>query len=235
MENFGKLWKALRLKSFEDHFESEFKCKMADLPVEIWHTILDRLELIDLSSCALVSKALYCAVKSYRVREIAFTRRVYKWFHQDFSIYRYRVDCSMASLLIRSSFNLERLKRLQIGRSSIIDSLNEINKFAHLEELDIDLAYYKNEKSRTLSIANLKMFRLCMSNHLSYLELDTPSLAEVCTFSLEKLDFLFPDSIRCIRTLHHSEKLSMFPESRVLALHRSLQSTRPLPWLSEPQ
>ena len=39
----------------------------------------------------------------------------------------------------------------------VIDDLNEINRFIHLDELDIDLKNYKNEKSRTLSLANLKV------------------------------------------------------------------------------
>ena len=32
---------------------------MVDLPVELWHTIFDHLELTSLSSCALVSRTLY--------------------------------------------------------------------------------------------------------------------------------------------------------------------------------
>ena len=139
---------------------------MADLPIELWHSIFD------------------CP------GDRAFTRPANDWFHPDFSIYRHRVDYSVASMLERSSFNLENLRRLKIGRFSSIDDLNVINKFAHLKELDIDLANYKSERRRALSLANLKVLHLFMSDHLSYLELDTPRLAKVYTFSLKKLDFL---------------------------------------------
>ena len=183
---------------------------MVNLPIELWHSIFDHLDLIDLPSCALISKALYSAVRAYLIREISFTRRVYEWFNSDFSTYQYWVDYSMASLLTVSSFNLEHLKRLQIGRCSTIDDLNRINKFAHLEELDIDLANYRNDQSRTLSLANLKVLYLFMPEHLAYLELDTPKLAKVCTLGLESLEFLHPDSVRCIHTLFPVEKLSMF-------------------------
>ena len=183
--------------------------RASHLPVELWHTIFDLLELTDLPSCALVCKTLYSVVKAYRVREIAFTRRVYEWFHPDYSAYRHWLDYSMASLLNRSSFSLEHLKRLKIGRASAID-LNEINNFANLEELDIDLANYENEKSSALSLANLKVLYLFMSDHLPYLELDTPRLERVCTFSLKKLDFLHPDSVRCIHTFFHCGRLFMF-------------------------
>ena len=183
---------------------------MADFPIEVWHAIFDHLELTDLPSCALVSKALYTTVKAYRVREVAFNRRFYKWFHLDLSIYQHRVDASMAALLKRSSFSLEHLKRLKIGRISSIEDLEEINKFTHLEELDLDLKNYGNQHGLTLSLANLRVLHLFMPDHLPYLELDTPKLKKVCTASLKKLDFLYPDSVCCIHTLFHNGKLCMF-------------------------
>ena len=188
---------------------------MADLPIELWHLIFDRLELVDLSSVALVSKAVYFAVKAYRVREIAFTRRVHRWFHYTTPInnHKHRIDLAKSSILKRSSFNFIYLKRLKIGRLSSID-LDVINRFVHLEELDIDLKNYRKE-NRALSLANLKVLYLFVydnnqTNHLPYVELDTPRLAKVCTFNLEMLEFLYPESVRCIHTFFHSGKLSMF-------------------------
>ena len=192
---------------------------MADLPIELWHLIFDHLQLVDLFSCAQVSKAVYLAVKAYRIREIAFTGRVYQWFHYTTPTidHKYRLDYPLASILRRSSFNFDCLKRLKIGRFSSID-LNEINKFTRLEELDIDLKNYKNKKSRTVSLANLKVIYVFMSEHLPYLELDTPSLAKVCTFSLEMLEFVYPESVRCIHTFFHSGKLSTFRNLEYLTL-----------------
>ena len=191
---------------------------MADLPIELWHLIFNRLELADISSCALVSRALYSTVKAYRVREIAFTRRVDKWFHSDYSTYRHQVDYSMASVLKRSPFNFDFLKRLKIGRFSAIDDLNVINKFTQLEVLDIDLKNYRNEQSRTLSLVNLRMLYLFMSEHLPYLELETPRLATVCTFSLRGLEFFYPETVRCIHAFHLAEKLSMFRNLEYLTI-----------------
>ena len=185
---------------------------MVDLPIELWHLIFDHLQLVDLSACAQVSKAVYLVVKSYRIREIAFTRRVHRWFHYTTPTidHKHRVDFTMASSLERSSFNFDHLKRLKIGRSSAINDLEEINKFTRLEELDIDLKNYKNEKNGTLSLANLKVLYLFVPDDFSYVELDTPRLAKVYTFRLKKLEFVYPESVQCIHTFSHSGKLSMF-------------------------
>ena len=185
--------------------------RMADLlPIELWHYIFNYLELIDLCSCARVNKAVYLAVKAYRIREIAFTRGVYKWFHfTTITNHKHRVDHSLASILKRSSFNFEHLKCLKIGPGSTID-LDVINRFVHLEELDIDLTYYENVQSHTLSLANLKVIYIFVPDHLSYVELDTPQLAKVRTFSLEMIDIFYPESIRCIHTFCHAGKLSIF-------------------------
>ena len=200
---------------------------MAELPIELWHLIFDHLQLADLSSCARVSKAVYVAMKSYRIREIAFTGRVYEWFHHSTPItdHKYRIDYSLASILKRSSFDFDFLKRLKIGRSSAIDDLEEINKFTGLEELDIDLKNYKNEKSRTLSLANLKVLYLFVPGRLSYVELDTPQLEKLYTFSLKMLEFIYPESIQCLHTFVHSGKLSMFRHLEYLAFtdHYNLQ------------
>ena len=184
---------------------------MAELPIELWHLIFDRLELVELSSCAQVSKTFYVAVKSYRIREIAFTRQVHEWFHYTTSTidHKHRLGYSLASILRRSSFDFDHLKRLKIGRRSAID-LDVINRFVHLEELDLDLANYKNEKSWTLSLANLKVLYLFIREGFSYVELDTPRLAKLRTFSLKMLEFVYPESVQCIHTFDHSGKLSMF-------------------------
>ena len=168
--------------------------------------------MIDLSSCARVSTAFYLTVKEYRIREIAFTGRVYRWFHYSTPItdHKYRMDYSLASILKRSSFDFDFLKRLKIGRSSVIDDLDMINKFTRLEELDIDLKNYGDEKSRILSLANLKVLYLFMPESIPYLELKTPSLTKVYTFNLKMLEFANPESVQCIHTFFHSGKLSMF-------------------------
>ena len=92
---------------------------MADLPIELWHSIFDRLQLTDLSSCAQVCKGFYLVVKEYRIREIAFTRRVHQWFHLTTPTnHKHRVDFTKAFILKVSSFNFDYLKRLKIGRWS---------------------------------------------------------------------------------------------------------------------
>ena len=185
---------------------------MAELPIELWHLIFDHLQLVDLSSCAQVSKAVYFLVKAYRIREIAFTGRVYEWFHYTTPTidHKRRVDFTKTSILKWSSFNFDYLKRLKIGRCSPVSDLKQINRFVHLEELDIDLKRYKKKKNRTLSLGHLKVLYLFVPDDFSYVELDTPRLAKVCTFNLKKLEFLYPESVRCIHTFFHDGKLSMF-------------------------
>ena len=185
---------------------------MADLPIELWHSVFDHLEdLADLYSCARVCKALYLEVKAYRIREIAFTRGAYEWLHYCKTItnHKYQTDYQDTSILRRSSFNFDYLRHLTIsGRSSF--DLNEINRFVHLEQLDIDLTRNQKKLKSTISLANLKVLYVFVPPHRPCLELDTPRLAKVCTFSLEKLEFIYPESIRCIHTFTHGEKLSMF-------------------------
>ena len=179
---------------------------MADLFIELWHLVFEHLELVDLSTCALISKKMYFAVNTYPVRALAFTGRTEGWFHTIFATHKHRVDFAMTSILNRSPFSFELLKRLKIGRESPID-LNEINRFTLLEELDIDLKNYRNEANRTLSLANLKTLHVFMSEHISLLELQTPKLANVNTFDLKKLQFAYPHSVEAICTFFHGEKL----------------------------
>ena len=181
---------------------------MEDLPIELWHLIFDHLELTDLFSCALVNKQFYSILKEYRIRELAFTRPAHTWFHLVRRDYKHQADFTAASILKRSSFNFEYLRRLKIGISSTID-LNDINRLSHLEELDIDLTNY-NKQNRTLSLANLKLLYVFPSDHLPFLELHMPRLAELCTSSLSKLKFAHPESIRSIQTFYHGGKLSTF-------------------------
>ena len=191
---------------------------MADLPIELWHLIFDHLELVDLFSCALLNKEVRLKVKAYRIREIAFTRRVHKWFHYTTPIsnHKHRIDFTIASILERSSFNFDCLKRLKIGRRSAID-LDVINKFTRLEELDLDLADYKNE-SWILSLSNLKVLYLFVPYGVPCVKLDTPSLTQVCTFSLKKLIFVYPESVRCIHTFFRGGKLTKFSNLEYLTL-----------------
>ena len=185
---------------------------MADLPINLWHPIFDHLELTDLPTCALVSKTLYSAVKAYQIQEIAFTRRVYRWFHYITAIrsnYKHRADFTKTTILARSSFNFDYLKCLKISRLFSTVDLNIINRFVHLEELDIDLENYE-KKARTLRLANLEVLYVFVPNHFPCLELDTPRLAKVGTFSLKRLMFIYPESVRCIHTFYHAGRLPLF-------------------------
>ena len=186
---------------------------MIDLPIELWHLIFDHLELTDLSSCARVGKQFYFNVKEYRIRELAFTRRIYQWFGYAPAYHKHQVDFTDASILERSSFNFEYLRSLKIGKSAI--DLNDINRLTSLEKLDIDLKNYDGE-SRTLSLANLKALYVYPPDYLPFLEFYTPRLTELRTWSLSKLEFAHPESIRCIHTFYHNGKLSAFPNLEYL-------------------
>ena len=150
-------------------------------------------------------------MKSYRIGEISFNLGVRQWFHwfhhtRPFINHKHRSYFKNGSILKRSSFNFDCLKRLKIGHSSTID-LDVINRFAHLEELDIDLVGY--DRKKMLSLANLKTIYVRPSVKFT-LCLKSPRLAEVYTLSLSKLEFIFPKSIRCIHTSCHAGKLSKF-------------------------
>ena len=191
---------------------------MTDLLVELWHLIFKRLELVDLSACAQVNKRFNLMVKDFRIKEIAFIRGTdYKWFHDAFLPYEHQVEYSKASVLKRSSFNFEHLKKLKIGRWSSID-LNDINKFTQLEILDIDLKNYQNKKSLTLCLPNLRTLFVFVPPAVPYLELNTPRLWEVRTFHLEKLEFVHPESIQIISTFSHGGHLFVvFPNLEYLS------------------
>lgn len=187
------------------------KNKMEALPIELCHLIFDHLQLVDLSTCARISRTFRVAVREYRIRELAFDRRTKtEWFHSRSSTHQHRVDFAGARMLSSSPFNFDYLKRLKIGSRSSIPSLNEINQFVHLEELDIDLRNYVNEESRTLSLANLRLLYLFVPDDIPFLELDTPNLQTLCTVALQALDFNYPESIRCLHTFSHDGKLTLF-------------------------
>lgn len=200
---------------------------MADLPIEMWHLIFDYFEdLADISACARVDKSLYSAVKSYRIREIAITFPLHyiclKHYQPDPTNHRYQIIYREASILKRSSLNLEHLKRLKICRFADFD-LNDVNRFVHLEELDIDLSSYGWLNTRTLSLYNLRVLYVFMYkepfpwwNWFPYLRLNTRRLTKVCMFNLDKLDFLYPESLRCIETFYQVEKLSKFSNLQYL-------------------
>lgn len=189
---------------------------MKRLPIELYHLIFDQLPLIDLAACAEVSKRFYALVQQYRVRELSFDRRTnFKWFHAKPIIYQHRVDYSMASLLRGSSFSLEYLKRLKIGRQSSIDNLNEINKFAFLEELDIDLKNCANQKKHTLRLVNLRVLYVFVPSNVT-LKLNTPKLETLGTVDLKKLYFVYPKTLRRLETFFHAGKLLMFQNLQYL-------------------
>ena len=190
---------------------------MTDLLVELWHLVFKRLELADLSACAQVSKKFHLMVKDYRIREIAFTRGTdFEWFHKDSTKCEHQVDYWRASVLKSSPFNFEHLKYLKIGRLSSFE-LNDINQFTQLKTLDLDLKNYRSEESPTLSLPNLCVFWVFVPNEIPYLELDTPRLAQVHTFHLEKLEFVRSESIQQISTFSHAGNLSiLFPNLKSL-------------------
>ena len=190
---------------------------MADLLIELWHSVFDLLELRDVSSCALVSKKFYFTVKDYRIREIAFTRRVHDWFHYYLEDHKHRLDFKDVFILKSALLNFHYLKRLKIGRSSAID-LNVINQLISLETLDIDLKNY-DAKNRTLSLPNLKTLLIFVPDDSPTIVLNTPKLGKVYTFLLKKLVFLFPNSVWYINTFFDGGKLSIFCNLELLWLN----------------
>lgn len=200
------------------------KSLQVDLPIEMWHSIFDQLSaLADLAACAQVDKKFYFAVKEYRIREIAFNHLLpsgSNLFHSAPTNHQYRVELRKVSILKNPPFNFDYLKRLKIGQSYKPNLIDDINRFVHLEELDIDLVNYEFEKTRILSLANLRVLYVHLSVHrgevMPCLKLNTPRLAKVCTFRLELLDFLYAESVRCIHTFSHGQKLSTFPNLEYL-------------------
>lgn len=212
------------------------KSLQVDLPIEMWHSIFDHLSVLaDLVACSRVDKKLYFAVKEYRIPEIAFIRPLTSGsnlFHSGPTNHQYRVDLRKVSILKNPPFNFDYLKSLKIGQSNIPKPpslIDDINRFVHLEELD--LVNYELEKTRILSLANLRVLYV---EHLwvyrdDCLKLNTPRLAKVCTSGLNSLDFLYAESVRCIHTFFsHGEKLSTFPNLEYLTFTDSYISLGPL-------
>ena len=189
---------------------------------ELWHLIFEKLELTDLSACAQVSKKFNLLVKDYRIKGISFTRGTdFNWFHyyrSSFEPQAVSVYYSKSSVLKKSLFNFDHLKYLKVGRWSSFD-LSDVNKLTSLEDLDIDLKNYEGEESLTLSLPNLTMLCVFISNQIPFLELNTPRLSNIHTFRLEKLEFVYPKSVQQISTFSHGGNLSaLFPNLEYLTL-----------------
>ena len=99
----------------------------------------------------------------------------------------------------------------QMGRNAGVNLLlHEFADEVQREELDLDLANYEKKKHRTLSLPNLKLIYVFVPDHLPCVELETPGLAKVRTTSLERLVFIYPESVRCVHTFFHCGRLSTF-------------------------
>ena len=180
---------------------------MSVLPIELWRSVFQQLEdLADLASCALVSKALYFEVKAYRIQELQFVYRDFHRTHSDGLLYRHHSHISKRYMLKKSLFNLEYLKSLRIDEFTC--GMKVINKFVHLEVLDINLVSYPCSK-KILRLPNLKVLYVSKANSQKMV-LHTPRLTKLCTTSLWNFKFIYPYSVRCIRTFYHNGKLSKF-------------------------
>ena len=187
------------------------------LPIELYQLIFGYLDLVEVSTCRLVSKKFNEIVKVFRVRELSFydsdcDRRSF-WYHDGKPIYPCNsLSDSKVAVLNSTSIDLQYLKRL--GFMNIANGgefhLEILNKFEHLIHLDL---CFKDRELTDRSEVALKLNSLkhlyIASKSPVFVEFDTPKLESVgyeCYEYYEQADqpfairFVSPSTVKMLYT-----------------------------------
>lgn len=149
---------------------------LTGLPDELYQHLFEFLNLSDVINLRLVCKFLNEKVRRYRVQKLFF--RLFEDKGLFFSLpnctFRNFLDYSLTFLLKRPLFNIEHLKflKLTISYPAIINE--DLNKFIHLEHLEITFGF-----SRDVQLILPKLKRLYFLNFISSaLVIDAPNLQD---------------------------------------------------------
>ena len=162
------------------------------LPIELYQLIFGYLDLVEVSTCRLVSKKLNEIVKVFRVRELSFydsdwDRRT-SWFYDGKPNYPCNsLSSSKVAVLSSTSIDLQYLKRLRlcIGCEELDPEV--VKKFKQLVYLEFDFqasAEWSEEAARSrleakkLKLNNLEHLYIAFESPVS-IEFDAPKLETV--------------------------------------------------------
>ena len=157
------------------------------LPIELYQLIFGYLDLVEVSTCRLVSKKLNEIVKVFRVRELSFydserARKSY-WYHDGKPIYPYNsLSNRKVAVLNSTSIDLQYLKRLFFA--GILNDgefhLEVLNKFEQLVHLNLCLTDLRlaDRSEVTLKLNNLEHLYIYIQSAV-FIEFDAPNLKKV--------------------------------------------------------
>ena len=166
------------------------------LPIELYQVIFGYLDLVEVSTCRLVSKKLNEIVKVFRVRELSFydsdwNRRSF-WFYDTNPIYPCNsLSNSKLAILNSTSIDLQYLKRLRLRFDAIVNGgefhAEVVNKFENLVHLQFD---FKNRDSTVdgWSGGRTEKLKLNSLKHI-YIYFESPVFIEFDTPKLESVGF----------------------------------------------
>ena len=157
------------------------------LPIELYQLIFGYLDLVEVSTCRLVSKKLNEVVKVFRVRELSFYdweryRRSF-WYHDGKPIYPCNsLSVSKVAVLNSTSIDLRYLKRLCFCNKVNCGELHleVLNKFKQLVHLDLCLKGLGASESEIekLKLNSLEHLHIAFKSPV-FIEFDTPKLESV--------------------------------------------------------
>ena len=159
---------------------------MDDLPLELYLSIFDYLDLNDLLTMRLVCKRIENAVREFRVQELTFLEGSFYsdypvfpnvWFSSDKTKEQRMLFPFSRNFLSKGPCNVQFLKWLSIRSLRMIEAidLEEIAKFQHLECLEIGFDL-ESQKSFSLSLPNLRALKVIEFLHKKQLEIVAPKL-----------------------------------------------------------
>ena len=156
---------------------------MEELPLELYLTIFNFLNLRELMTMRLVCKKFESIVREFRIRELSpywsfYSRLDNYWFSSEKLRDENMIFRFPTCLFSKSPFNVQFLKRLRIesleNAKNVID-LKKISQFQHLECLEIGFDL-ENHKSFSLSLSDLKALYIINYQQKEQLEIVAPKL-----------------------------------------------------------
>lgn len=160
--------------------------RLTELPIEMIHSILEYMDVVEISTCRLVSKWFNETVKAFRVFELSFYGedwyRKTSWYGGEKLILPLNsLSLSAVPVLSSPSVDLRFLKRLYFAKVKEGDqfSLEVVNSFVWLEKLELefkDSDWSKGNIVKTLRLNQLKHLYLSFKFQF-FIEFYTPKLS----------------------------------------------------------
>ena len=199
---------------------------MDELPLNLYQSIFEFLDVYDLRSVRRVCKRFRAAVGGYRIRELSFVfddSKKFNWFHTNCpSNFLNNVHGTELPLLTSALFNFQWLRKLKIEFNESSGFRFERLVALNLRQLEqLELTYTgqpanvnKFETTQPLSLPSLRVFSI-RHYRQAHLVIDTPQLVAFDNNSgFEQpssfFEFRYPQSVKYLSVYQLDDNISIF-------------------------